>query len=80
MSKNTRKEEQDNNDIQYHVVKNHEEQYSVWPTYKPIPGGWMVEGETGNKKDCLDYIAKVWIDMRPLSLRKKMEELQNEQI
>jgi MbtH protein len=61
--------------VQYYVVKNHEEQYSIWPAYKPMPKGWEAIGEARNKEDCLSYIEKVWADMRPLSLRKKMEEL-----
>jgi MbtH protein len=69
------KEETKKNELQYYVVKNHEEQYSIWPTYKPIPKGWVGVGNARNKDGCLDYIDKVWTDMRPLSLRKKMEEL-----
>lgn len=58
----------------YKVVKNHEEQYSIWPDYKEIPKGWNHAGKTGPKAECLVYIKEVWTDMRPLSLRKKMEE------
>ncbi|MBX3631149.1 MAG: MbtH family NRPS accessory protein [Nitrosomonas sp.] len=58
----------------YHVVINHEEQYSIWPEYKEIPNGWQAVGESGKKDDCLAYIAEVWTDMRPLSLRKQMAE------
>ena len=59
--------------VQFYVVKNHEEQYSIWPTYKPVPKGWDIVGEAKNKADCLSYIDGVWIDMRPLSLKKQME-------
>ena len=59
----------------YKVVMNHEEQYSIWPDYKEIPSGWQLVGKTGPKAECLAYIKEVWTDMRPLSLRKKMEEL-----
>jgi uncharacterized protein YbdZ (MbtH family) len=59
----------------YKVVMNHEEQYSIWPDYKEIPLGWKHVGKTGPKAECLAYIKEVWTDMRPLSLRKKMEEL-----
>ena len=31
-------------------------------------------GKQGLKAECLEYIKEVWTDMRPLSLRKKMEE------
>jgi MbtH protein len=55
------------------VVMNDEEQYSIWPAGKPIPAGWRENGPTADKQVCLDHIAKVWTDMRPLSLRKQME-------
>lgn len=57
----------------YKVVLNHEEQYSIWPADRENALGWNDAGKTGTKKECLDYINEVWTDMRPLSLRKKME-------
>ena len=66
-------EEQEDNTI-YKVVVNHEEQYSIWPVNRENPLGWNDAGKTGPKADCLAYIKEVWTDMRPLSLRKKMEE------
>ncbi len=60
----------------YNVVVNHEEQYSIWPEWKEIPLGWKTVGKKGLKQECLDYIQEVWTDMRPLSLRKKMEEME----
>ncbi|MDY0095765.1 MAG: MbtH family protein [Candidatus Vecturithrix sp.] len=60
--------------IVYHVVVNHEEQYSIWPVEKNIPLGWRAVGKSGSKTECLAYIQEVWTDMRPLSLRKAMEE------
>ncbi len=59
--------------IVYQVVVNHEEQYSIWPADRVLPLGWTAVGQTGPKEVCLDYISKVWTDMRPLSLRKQME-------
>jgi uncharacterized protein YbdZ (MbtH family) len=59
----------------YKVVVNHEEQYSIWPEYKENPPGWSDAGKSGTKAECLAYIKEVWTDMRPLSLRKKMEEM-----
>jgi uncharacterized protein YbdZ (MbtH family) len=58
----------------YKVVVNHEEQYSIWPVYRDNPLGWKDVGKSGLKQECLDYIEEVWTDMRPLSLRKQMEE------
>lgn len=57
----------------FDVVINDEEQYSIWPTYREIPGGWRAVGFRGSKDECLDHIEKVWTDMRPLSLRKALE-------
>ncbi|HTJ08191.1 MAG TPA: MbtH family protein [Candidatus Binataceae bacterium] len=61
-------------DTIYRVVHNQEEQYSIWPINKVNPPGWNDAGKSGTKAECLAYIKEVWIDMRPLSLRKKMEE------
>lgn len=62
----------------YKVVINHEEQYSIWPAYRENAPGWRDAGKEGLKQECLDYIKQVWTDMRPLSLREKMEEMERE--
>jgi MbtH protein len=66
-------DDEENNTV-YQVVVNHEEQYSIWPDYKEIPGGWKAVNKIGSKQECLNYIKEVWTDMRPLSLRKHMEQ------
>ncbi len=58
----------------YNVVTNHEEQYSIWPSDNENPLGWKSVGKSGLKAECLAYIKEVWTDMRPLSLRKHMEQ------
>lgn len=63
----------------YKVVVNHEEQYSIWPADRENPLGWRDGGKSGLKQECLDYIKEVWTDMRPLSLRKSMEEQAGQQ-
>ena len=59
--------------IQYKVVINHEEQYSLWPADRENPIGWLDAGKTGSKEECLAYVEQVWTDMRPKSLREKMD-------
>ena len=61
-------------DTIYKVVVNQEEQYSIWPADRENPLGWSDAGKTGTKAECLAYIEQVWTDMRPLSLRRKMEQ------
>jgi MbtH protein len=58
----------------YKVVINGEEQYSIWPADRPNAAGWSDAGKSGTKDECLAFIKDVWTDMRPRSLRKKMEE------
>ena len=61
------------NELQYIVVINHEEQYSIWPAGQAVPAGWQaVKEQRGSKEACLAYINQVWTDMRPLSLRKQV--------
>jgi MbtH protein len=57
----------------YRVVVNHEEQYSIWLADRDLPRGWRDAGKSGLKSECLAHIDEVWTDMRPLSLRRRME-------
>ena len=63
----------DLDDLTYNVVVNHEEQYSIWPVDRDLPNGWHTAGKSGSKAECLSHISDVWTDMRPLSLRQKIE-------
>jgi MbtH protein len=62
----------ENDDVVYKVVLNHEEQYSIWPADRENPPGWREDGVRGGKQHCLEHISRVWTDMRPLSLRQRM--------
>ncbi len=64
----------ENSAKRYQVVVNHEEQYSIWPADQAPPIGWQEKGVVGVKEECLAYIEKVWTDMRPLSLRQRMDQ------
>lgn len=60
-------------DTVFTVVVNAEEQYSIWPADRALPLGWTAVGKEGTKDECLAYIEEIWQDMRPLSLRRRME-------
>lgn len=64
---NTKNSDNDQDDRKYTVVINTENRYSLWLDYKEIPWGWKAIDFTGNKQECLDYIASIWTDMRPLN-------------
>jgi MbtH protein len=57
------------------VVVNHEEQYAIWPASKPVPTGWRSVGISGTGAECLAYVRRVWVDMRPLSVRARHNAL-----
>ena len=57
----------------YKVVVNHEEQYSIWPADRDNALGWRDAGKSGPKDECLAWVKEVWTDMRPKSLRDKMD-------
>lgn len=61
----------------YKVLINHEEQYSLWFADRENPSGWRDVGKNGLKGECLAHIKEIWTDMRPLKLRKQMEETQS---
>lgn len=65
-------------EIEYAVVMNDEEQYSIWPTFKDIPLGWQNVGKTGTKEECLDYIEEVWTDITPKSVREAIAAAREE--
>jgi len=57
---------------EYAVVRNAEEQYSIWRNDAQLPRGWEREGMSGTREACLEHIERVWTDMRPRSVRERM--------
>lgn len=64
---------QDQDTRTYQVVVNEEAQYSIWHAGRPLPAGWRGLDVTGTKEACLSHIEAVWTDMRPLTLRRRMD-------
>lgn len=60
------------NDGSYRVLRNDEQQFSLWPTSVDVPAGWEVALNEANRQDCLAYVEENWTDMRPASLRSAM--------
>ena len=65
-------DEYEDDGVTYTVVINDEDQYSIWPTGRSVPKGWQVLSVSGPKPTCLAYIDRVWLDMRPASVRGQM--------
>lgn len=63
---------EDDGDRLYDVVRNSEEQYSLWPTGRALPTGWERIGTTpGRKHEGLALIDELWRDLRPKSVRER---------
>ena len=60
-------------DARYYALVNDEGQYSLWPVFAAVPGGWTVEFGEGGRQECLDFIETNWTDMRPNSLIAAMD-------
>ncbi|WP_369174204.1 MbtH family protein [Streptomyces sp. R28] len=56
----------------YLIVRNDEEQYSIWRSDREVPAGWTTIGKPAAREECLARIGELWTDMRPASLRAAM--------
>ncbi len=54
----------------FHVVRNDEDQYSIWPDGRTLPDGWHRDGFAGPREECLRHIEQEWTDLRPRSARR----------
>ena len=63
----------DDENGEFYVLINDEEQYSLWPTFAPVPEGWTVVHGPAARADVLGFIESVWTDLRPASLVARME-------
>lgn len=59
----------DDEEVDYFIVVNDEEQYSIWPAGSPPPEGWSIVSEPGSKQSRLERIGELWTDLRPKSVR-----------
>ena len=67
----------DDDDGTFYALVNHEQQYSLWPTFQTVPDGWTVAfGAPGgtSRREVLDWIERTWTDLRPKSLRDHIAE------
>lgn len=60
-------------DTTYEVLRNDEDQHSLWPVGLDVPACWYLVGKQGTKDECSAYVDEVWTDMRPRSLREQMD-------
>ncbi|MFF7983313.1 MbtH family protein [Streptomyces sp. NPDC007901] len=56
------------------VLRNEENQHSLWPAGKDIPEGWSVVLRAGTRKECVEYIERNWADIRPAGLVRTLSQ------
>ncbi|HUB91223.1 MAG TPA: MbtH family protein [Dyella sp.] len=64
----------EDNQLQFLVLVNDEGQHSLWPGFAEVPTGWKTCFGPETRQSCLEYVEREWVDMRPLSLIKAMEQ------
>jgi MbtH protein len=57
-------------DADYVVLVNDEEQYSLWPASSAVPTGWSQVYGADRRPACLEFVERVWTDLRPKSVRR----------
>ena len=55
-------------DANYTVLRNDENQHSLWPAFAPTPDGWTVVHGPGRREECMTHIRETWVDLRPRSV------------
>jgi MbtH protein len=64
----------DDPDGRFLVLVNDEGQYSLWPSFAEVPGGWSISLAESDRQTALDHVSAHWTDMRPTSLIRAMEQ------
>ena len=52
------------------LISDDRKAYAMLPENQRPPAGWRDAGFQDHKRGCLDYVQKVWTDVRLLSLRE----------
>lgn len=61
-------------DADFSILRNDEDQHSLWPAFSPVPDGWSVVHGPGPREDCLAYVRENWQDVRPRSVAEFIAE------
>ena len=52
-------------DADYVVLRNEQNQPSLWRADAPVPAGWTAVHGPDAREDCLAYVRENWTDLRP---------------
>ena len=57
----------DNDDLNFLVLLNEKEQYSLWPEFSSVPKGWKIILGPISKKECIEYVERHWKAINPFN-------------
>jgi MbtH protein len=63
----------DDDEGEFVALRNDEGQYSLWPTFAPVPAGWDEVFGPAERSAVLEHIEASWTDLRPASLVRAMD-------
>jgi MbtH protein len=52
-------QQEQEDEVTWQVIVNHEKKYSIWPRTQELPLGWTATSKKGSKGECLAYIKEV---------------------
>jgi MbtH protein len=58
----------------YTVLRNDENQHSLWPAFADVPAGWTVVHGPDRREACMTYVRENWVDLRPRSVAEFVAE------
>lgn len=64
----------DDENGQFHVLRNKENQHSLWPTFAAVPSGWDIVLESATRAECLQYVEENWTNIIPLSAQEAIAQ------
>ncbi|MEN5015924.1 MbtH family protein [Erwinia sp. Eh17-17] len=59
----------DDESLDFLVLLNARQQYSLWPAFADVPAGWQSVAGPATRAACIAYIEEHWQDMRPAALK-----------
>lgn len=55
----------DDDDARFLVLRNEVGEHSLWPEFAEVPAGWATVLPATSRKECLDYVDREWVELRP---------------
>lgn len=55
----------DNDALSFHVLKNQQGEYSLWPQPHALPAGWEVQFGPDSRTACIAYVETHWTAINP---------------